>query len=141
MWANWRGKAQRGFAGVVACWAETIASSEGTDTIPPTASERQGTHRTSRENDRSSWHEGLTKNLAVHHDLPRVNREVRVVERPIELLRCLRLVRRVVVGRDVLVPERVCRSDPLARVEHEHLLQQVDRYARHDQSVWSRGEG
>ena len=70
--------------------------------------------------------EGRTEDLAVHHDLPGVDGEVRVVETPVELLGRLRLVRRVVVGRDVLVPERLGGRNAFARVKDEHLLEQID---------------
>ena len=59
--------------------------------------------------------------------LPSVDRQVGVVEAPVERLGCDGLVGRVVVRREVLMRERLRRVDALARVEHEHLLEEVER--------------
>lgn len=69
----------------------------------------------------------LTENVRVHHHLPGVNGEIRIVERPVEHLGSDRLVRGVVVRRKVLVRQSLGRRDTRAGVENEHLLQQVER--------------
>lgn len=64
--------------------------------------------------------------LLVHHNLPCVHRQVRVVERPVELLLRHRLVGRVVIRREVFVRESVACSHSCSRVEDEHSLEEVD---------------
>lgn len=61
-----------------------------------------------------------------HHDFPCVNGEIRIVERPVELLFRTRLVGGVVVGSKVWVGESLLSLDTLSRVEYEHVLEQVD---------------
>lgn len=61
-----------------------------------------------------------------HHDLPRVDRQIGVVEAPVKLLLRHGLVGRVVVRRQVLVGQRLLRRYPLLGVEDEHPFQQVD---------------
>lgn len=51
--------------------------------------------------------QGLTQDLAVHHHLPSINGEIRIVEAPVELFSRSGLIRRVVVRRQVLVGETV----------------------------------
>lgn len=58
--------------------------------------------------------------------LPGINRQVSVVERPIERLGRDGLVRRVVVWSQILVCERLSGVDTSARVEDEHLLEKVE---------------
>jgi hypothetical protein len=57
-----------------------------------------------------------------HHNFPGVDREICVIERPIELLFCDWLVGRVVVGCEVWVGESLRRLDALLGVEDEHAL-------------------
>lgn len=64
----------------------------------------------------------------IHHDFPRIDRKVRIVERPIELLLRDRLVGGVVVRRQVGVRKRVAGSYTLLRVEDKHVLEQIDGY-------------
>lgn len=64
--------------------------------------------------------------MDVHHNLPRVNRQIGVVEGPVELLLRLRLVRRVVVRGQVRVRERLAGLDAFPRVEDEHAFEQFD---------------
>lgn len=61
-----------------------------------------------------------------HHDLPCVDREIGVVETPIELLLGNRLVGGVVVGRKVLVGQGLGGSYPLLGVKDKHALEKVD---------------
>lgn len=61
-----------------------------------------------------------------HHDLPRVYREVGVVETPVELLLGNGLVAGVVVRGEVLVSQSLGRRYSLLGVEDEHLLQEID---------------
>lgn len=68
------------------------------------------------------------EDLAVHHDLPGIDRQLRVVERPIELLAGDGLVRGVMIRCDVLVRERLGGIDTFTWVEDEHLLEQIERY-------------
>jgi hypothetical protein len=70
------------------------------------------------------------QNLAVHHDLPRIARQVGLVERPVERLVCLWLVRRVVVGLEEGVGETVAGVDSGFGVVDEHLGEQVDGWRR-----------
>lgn len=70
----------------------------------------------------------LTENLAVHHDLPSVDGQVSVVETPVEDLSRCGLVGWVVVRREVLVRQALGSGDARSRVEHEHLLEQVQSY-------------
>lgn len=55
--------------------------------------------------------EKLTQDLAVHHHLPCIDRQIRIVKAPVKLLRRGRLIRRVVVRRQVLVRETVGGGD------------------------------
>jgi len=68
-----------------------------------------------------------TKNLRVHHDLPGINGQIGIVETPIEHLGGSRLIGGVVVGCEVLVRESLGSGDTGARVEYQHLLEQVKR--------------
>lgn len=67
----------------------------------------------------------LTQNLAVHHHLPRVYRQIRVVETPIEYLGSYWFVCWVVVRCEILVCECVGRVDTCSWIEYEHLLEEV----------------
>lgn len=68
------------------------------------------------------------EDLAVHHDLPRIDWQFRVVERPVELLVRDWLVRGVVIRCNVLVRERLGGIDTFTWVEDEHLLEEVECY-------------
>ena len=78
-----------------------------------------------RRNARSEKETNST-NLRVHHDLPRLGWEIGIVERPIEGLGRLRLVGRIVVGLKEGVGESIGGGDSSARIEDEHLLEEVD---------------
>jgi hypothetical protein len=65
--------------------------------------------------------------FSIHHDLPGIHRKVGVIERPIKLLLGLRLVGRVVVGREVFVRKCFPSADSLLGIENEHSLQEIDR--------------
>jgi len=66
------------------------------------------------------------EDFGVHHNLPCVNRQISVVEAPIELLLGHRLVGRVMVWRKVLVLECLGCRDALLGIEDEHALEEVD---------------
>lgn len=66
----------------------------------------------------------------VHHHLPAVDRQVGVVEAPVELFLSRRLIRRVVVRLKEGVGERLGRRDARPGVEDKHLLEQIDRCRR-----------
>ena len=68
-----------------------------------------------------------TENLAIHHDLPGIYREVGIVEAPIELFSRLWLVGGVMIGRDVFMRERLGSGDAFSWVKDEHLLEKVNR--------------
>ena len=68
-----------------------------------------------------------TEDLAVHHHLPRIHREIGVVETPVEFLRGFWLIGGVMVWRYVFMLERLGRGDTLSWVEDEHFLEEVDR--------------
>ena len=61
-----------------------------------------------------------------HHDLPGVYRQVRVTETPVELLIRDWFIRRVMIRREIGVRKPLAGLDPFPRVEHQHLLQQLD---------------
>jgi hypothetical protein len=61
-----------------------------------------------------------------HHDLPGVNGQIGVVERPVELLLGNGLISRVVVRRKVGVSERGTSLYAGTRVEDQHLLQELN---------------
>jgi hypothetical protein len=61
-----------------------------------------------------------------HHDLPGVNGQIGVVERPVELLLSNGLISRVVVRRKVGVGERGTGLYAGTRVEDEHLLKELN---------------
>lgn len=65
------------------------------------------------------------EDLRVHHDLPCVNGQVSIVERPVERLFRLGLVGRVVVRSEVWMCERFSGADTCAGVENEHLFEQI----------------
>lgn len=65
------------------------------------------------------------EDLGVHHDLPCVNRQVGVVERPVECLLSLGLVSRVVVRSEVWMRKSLSGADTRSRVEDEHLFEQI----------------
>lgn len=58
----------------------------------------------------------------VHHNFPRVNGQVCIVERPVKLLLRNRLISGVVVWGEVWVSESLLRSYTLLRVEDQHVL-------------------
>lgn len=68
--------------------------------------------------------------LHIHHDFPRIHRQVRVVERPIELFLSRRLVCGVVVWGEVLMREGVGGLDTFPGVENEHLFEEINGYIR-----------
>lgn len=72
--------------------------------------------------------EERTQNFTVHHHLPSINGQIRIVEAPVELFSRSGLVRRVVVRRQVFVCETVRRVDTCSRVKDEHLFEQVEGY-------------
>lgn len=82
------------------------------------------------------------ENFRIHHDLPGVDRQIGIIERPIECFRCDRLVRWIVVRRKVLVRQRCRCIDTSPRVENEHLLQQIEgccKYSQREHFVTLRG--
>ena len=66
-----------------------------------------------------------TENFAVHHNLPCVDGELRIIKTPIKLLRRLWFVSWVVIRRNVLMCQRVSGRDSLSGIEDQHLLQKV----------------
>ena len=69
-----------------------------------------------------------TQDFRVHHDLPSVHRQVRIVERPVKHLCRNRLVRGVMVRSEVFMRQCFRRRDTGPGVEYEHLFKQVERY-------------
>lgn len=69
--------------------------------------------------------ERLTENLAVHHDLPCVYREVCIVEAPIKLFRSDRLISWIMIWRDILVRKRCGSIYTFSWIEDQHLLQKI----------------
>lgn len=66
-------------------------------------------------------------NIIIHHDLPCVHWQIRVVKRPIELLLRFRLVGRVVVGGEVFMCKAIAGADSFLGVKYQHPLQKVHR--------------
>jgi hypothetical protein len=59
-------------------------------------------------------------------NLPCIDWEVGIIERPIELLFSDGLISGVVVWSEIFVSQCFVSPDPLLRVEHKHLLEEVD---------------
>jgi len=68
----------------------------------------------------------VVEDFGVHHDLPGVNGQIGVVERPVELLLGNGLISRVVVRREVRVGERGTGLYAGTRVEDQHLLKKLN---------------
>lgn len=66
----------------------------------------------------------------IHHDLPRINRQISVVETPVELLLGLWLVGGVVVGCEVRVGEGLAGLYARSWVEDEHAFEKFDGWER-----------
>jgi hypothetical protein len=81
-----------------------------------------------------------TQDFTVHHHLPRIDRQVRIVEAPVKLLRRRGFVRRVVVRREVFMGETVGRVDTCSRVKDEHLFEQVEGCVGKAKSVDGMGQ-
>jgi hypothetical protein len=64
--------------------------------------------------------------LLVHHDFPGINWKVRVIERPVELLFCYRLVRRVMVWGEIFVCQGVGCLYSLLGIEYKHVLEEFN---------------
>lgn len=64
----------------------------------------------------------------LHHNLPCVNRQVSVVETPVELLLGDGLIRGIVVRCKVLVAQGLGGCYPRLGVKDQHALQQIHRY-------------
>ena len=71
--------------------------------------------------------QGLWYTNDIHHDLPGVHRQIRIVERPVEFLLCLGLVGGIVVGSKVLVRQSLTGADSLLGVKDQHSFQKVHR--------------
>jgi hypothetical protein len=71
---------------------------------------------------------GRAKDFRVHHHLPGVDWQVSIVEAPVKLLLRFRLIRRVVIWRDVFVCESFVSSYPFPGIKDKHLVQKVKRY-------------
>ncbi len=67
-----------------------------------------------------------TQDLAVHHHFPCINRQVGIVETPVELFLCGWLIRWVMVRGEVLVGESVGGVDTCSRVKDKHLFQEIE---------------
>lgn len=65
------------------------------------------------------------QDLTVHHNLPGVDGQIGVVERPVKDLGSDWLILGVVVGLQVGVVQGVASSDTLLGVKHKHALQQI----------------
>lgn len=68
------------------------------------------------------------EDLGIHHNLPGVDREISIVERPVERLLSFGLVGRVVVRGEVRMCERFCSADTGSWVEDQHLFEQVESH-------------
>lgn len=64
--------------------------------------------------------------MCIHHDFPRVDGQVCIVERPIELLLRNWLISRVVVWGEVWVSKSLLRSYTLLGVKDQHVFQEID---------------
>lgn len=64
--------------------------------------------------------------LNLHHDLPCINRQIGVVETPVEFFLSHRLVCRVMVGRKVVVSESLSGSYSLLGVKDKHAFEKVN---------------
>jgi hypothetical protein len=64
--------------------------------------------------------------MHIHHDLPGIDWQVGIIERPIELLLSLGFIGGIVVGGEVRVGQSVGSSDTCTGVEDEHALEQLD---------------
>ena len=62
----------------------------------------------------------------IHHDLPGIYRQVCVVEGPIELLFCNRLIGGVVVWRKIRIGKGVASLDAFPGVEYQHALEKFN---------------
>lgn len=70
------------------------------------------------------WH---TQDFTVHHDLPCINREICIVETPIELFTRDGLVRWVVVRRYILMCQGIRCTYPFSGIKDKHFLQEIKR--------------
>jgi len=68
----------------------------------------------------------LVRYVHLHHDLPRVDRQVRIIERPVEFLLRLWLISRIVVWREIRVSESFASLDTFPWVEDKHSLKELD---------------
>lgn len=58
--------------------------------------------------------------------LPGIDREISIVETPIERFRRNGFITRVVIRREIFVSERLTGINTLPGVEHEHLFEEVE---------------
>ena len=65
---------------------------------------------------------------SVHHNLPCIHRQVRIVERPVEFLLRFRFVGWVVVRREVFVRKPITGANSLLRIKDQHALQKIHRW-------------
>ena len=63
-----------------------------------------------------------------HHDFPGVDREISIIEGPIELLLRHGFVGGVVVRREIFVREGFASADPRSGIKHEHSFEEIDRW-------------
>lgn len=64
----------------------------------------------------------------IHHNLPCVHWQIRIVERPVEFLLRFRFVGWIVVGREVFVRKPITGANSLLRVKDQHALQKIHRW-------------
>lgn len=75
----------------------------------------KGAERTKRNDER------------VHHDFPSVDRQIGIVETPIERFRRDGFIGRIVIRSQVLVSQRLGRIDSFPGIEDEHFFEKVER--------------
>lgn len=65
--------------------------------------------------------------MNIHHNLPCIDWQICIIERPIELLVCYGLIGGVVVWREIWMCKCLTGIYALLRVEDEHLLEHIHR--------------
>ena len=68
----------------------------------------------------------VIQDFAVHHDLPCVDWEICIVERPVEFLFCHGLIRWIMVRRKIFMSKPLTSRDSFSRVKDQHLFQEIN---------------
>ena len=70
----------------------------------------------------------FTEDLAVHHYLPGIHGEVRIVKAPVNLLRSLWFVGGIMIGGNIFVSQGFGGVDALAWIKDKHFLEEIEGY-------------